>query len=188
MVFIDKMQDITSVMDEGGLVLMPTDASWSIAGDAYSEFALEKILNLKKDLSKYPITLLVNSLEMFKYYFPYLHPRIETLLSLHERPLTLILPVASSNVPNHLKTLHSSVAIRLSYDNFCNTIIDLINGPLIITAARSSMNFPTSFSEISTSIIEKMDYVCRHKIEQSGFYPEVVAQYNDLGELEFLRE
>jgi L-threonylcarbamoyladenylate synthase len=188
MVFIDKVHNITKVMDHGGMVLLPTDASWCIAGDARNKIVLKHILNLKQGLSDFPVTLMVNSMDMFKLYFPRLHPRIETLLSFLERPLTLVIPVENSLIPNHLKQLYPSIAVRLSHDLFCNTIIDMIGGPLLISVARNSMRFPRSFAEISTAIIEKMDYVCKHRFNQSGFYPEVVARYNELGDLEFLRE
>jgi L-threonylcarbamoyladenylate synthase len=188
MVFIDRMQDITKVLDRDGLVLLPTDTSWVMAASSKSQKALSRIIDLKEKVSQHPITILVNSIEMFKYYCPRLHPRIETLLMYFDRPLTLVIPIDQCNLPEHLKSLNKTIAFRLTFDPFCDTIIDMMNSPLIISVAKLDSWYPRSFSDISSNILERMNYICKHRLNQSGFEPELVARFYDMGELELLRE
>ena len=188
MVFADKMHDIIGVLENDGVIIYPTDTIWGLGCSIFSEKALKKIQTLKGRISGDSTFLLCSSLEMLKKYVHRIHPRIETLLAYHERPLTIVYPKAK-NLPSFAMSDDGSVAIRITTDPFSKTIIELLGSPLISTSANVEGNpTPSRYEDIDPSILRGSDYVCFHN--RSAKYndtPSVVASYDRKGELIFLR-
>ena len=84
------LDPVLSTLENGGLILYPTDTIWGIGCDATNTEAVEKLIELKQYSGKKPFFLLVSSLQMLKRYVEQVHPRVETLLAFHERPLTIM--------------------------------------------------------------------------------------------------
>jgi len=188
MLFDDKLSDIIRTLENDGVLLHPTDTVWGLAGSVFSEKAIEKIYALKKRDRSQPLLLLVDSLQMLKKYVPHIHPRIETLLHFHKKPLTVIYPEVKS-VPKFARAKDNSVAIRIIQDQYCNQIIKLLGNPMVSTSANiSGQPFPKSFAEIDPSIIEAADFVSLYRrSEKISASPSVMINYNDDGEINFLR-
>ena len=172
----------------GGIILYPTDTIWGLGCDATNEKAVLKIYKIKeRDLNK-PLICLVSSIAMLKEYTTSIHPRVETLLSYHERPLTIVYP-AAQNLPEVLTGEDGSVAIRLVQDPFCQELIDSIGKPLVSTSANlAGEPFPSKFGEISSHVIKRSDYVCKYRRnDTTPTPPSVVARYDNKGQLDFIR-
>lgn len=126
---------------------------------------------------------------MLKHFFPNIHPRIETLLYYHERPLSIVYSSIESKLPKHIINTSSTLTIRMALDPLVIKLIDLMNEPIIVSAAKTDATyFPTSFDGIDAHIIRNMSYICQHRSDENGFEPEVIVSCNYQGELEFLRE
>ena len=169
--------------------LYPTDTIWGIGCDACNPTAIERIYNLKKRDRSKPFVLLVDSVEMLKKYVDQVPPRMETLMAFHTRPLTVIYN-KGYNLPANAMAKEGSVAIRIVQDAFCKQLIHSFNRPLIASSANiSNAPFPSTFGEISSEIIQGVDYVFQHrrddKVQQE---PSVIVKYNDKGDLVFIRE
>ena len=185
----DRLEDILAVLEAGGLILYPTDTIWGVGCDATNEKAVEKVYELKKRDRSKPCVLLVDSLEMVKQYTKSIHPRVENLLAYHVRPLTVVYPEAK-NLPQIAYDRSGSVAIRIALSGFCQKIIRAFGKPLISTSANiSGEPFPSHFGEISSAIIQGVDYVVKtHQHDKVQGEPSVIVRVDDNGELEFLRE
>lgn len=186
---LDDIEHVAQIMTKGGVILYPTDTIWGIGCNAFDERAVEKIYEIKhRDRSK-PLILLVDSVPMLKSCVSHIHPRIETLLVHHTRPLTIIYD-HPSGIPEYLLAPTKTIAIRVVKDHFCKLLIKSMGRPLVSTSANvQGEPFPAHFGEISSQIIEKMDYVVKYRQDDKRpSEPSVVATYNKKGELEFLRE
>ena len=185
----DNLQDITNVLERGGTILYPTDTIWGIGCDATNEEAVKKIFTLKKRSLSKPFVLLVDSIEMLQNYIVHLHPRIETLMLYHVRPLTVVYE-EGKNLPDISISADRSVAIRVVQDNFCKEIIGKFGKPLIATSANvSDQPFPSNFGGISSDIIIGVDYVCKWKQDSKmQNEPSVIVRLGDKEELDFIRE
>ena len=185
----DKMDDLISVLKNGGLILYPTDTIWGIGCDATNPVAIRRVFKLKKRSLSAPFVILVDSVEMLKKYVRHVHPRIETLLAYHTRPLTLIFeePI---NLPEVLVSSDNRIAVRIAQDDFCKELIAAFDAPLV--AATANLNeepIPANFGEISSEIISGVDYVAKLKRhEKSTGELAVAVKVNDEGEMEFIRE
>ncbi|MBK8500766.1 MAG: Sua5/YciO/YrdC/YwlC family protein [Saprospiraceae bacterium] len=87
---MSELDHIVRVLKGGGTILYPTDTIWSIGCDATNPKAVEKIFQLKNLAEEKPIVVMVGGLDMLHHYVSEVHPRIETLIFYHQRPLTVI--------------------------------------------------------------------------------------------------
>ena len=185
---LDILEEALEVVENGGVILYPTDTIWGLGCDPFDTDAVKKIFDLKNRDSEKAFILLVNSVDMLKQYVAKLHPRIETLLAYHTRPLSIIYdnPI---NLPESIIAKDGTIGIRVTQDSFCKHFIDRLGKPLVSTSANiSGQPFPPNFSAISSEIIEGVDYVVAlRQNEDKEVQPSVVASINKQGELEFLR-
>ncbi len=179
---------VNGILD-GDIFLFPTDTIWSIGCDATNPVAMQRIYNLKRRVPSKPYILLVSSIEMIKEYVHQVHPRIETLLLHHTRPLTVVYPNAT-NLPPSCMTTDGSVAIRVVQNDFCRQLIDAVGRPLVATSASiSGQPFPRNFGEISSEILRGMDQVVKLRQDEKQLHaPSVMITMDQKGEIVFLRE
>ena len=179
---------IVGKLENGGLILYPTDTIWGIGCDATNAEAVERVFELKKRERANPFILLVSSIDMVKNYVEFVHPRVETLLAFHDRPLTIVYDQAV-NLPQNVMAPNGSIGIRIVKDDFCRQLIEQFGRPIISTSANiSDQPFPNHFGEISSTVIIGVDHVVKHRrMDKEMPGPSPVARIGADSELEFLR-
>ena len=184
----DNLEDIINLLDEGKVILYPTDTVWSLGCDAYNEAAIRRIHEIKQRPFDKPLTLIVSSIEMLQAHIQGMHPKIETLLAYHERPLTVIYE-RGKRLPELLSFDNGGVAIRITRDPFCAKLIEAFGRPIIATSANLfKEEFPIHFGHISSDIITKADYIVRHRTDdKTAGEPSVMIKMSKKSELIFLR-
>lgn len=187
------LEDAASILQNEGLVLLPTDTLWSIACLADDPVAIERMRRIIPPNKVQPYEVLFNSLDMLKRYSPRLHPRLETLLVYHSRPLS-ILTDAVEGLNHPLITAHGQMSARIANDSYCRNLIRLVKKPLLITSAHFPKSpYPSHFGRVRSDIIEGVDYVAKYRIKYSRLNinqekPTVLVKINAQKEFEFLRE
>lgn len=153
------------MLQNGGVVLYPTDTVWGLGCDATNEGAVKKIYQIKKrDDSKALIVLAASEREVLKHtasvdlaLFDYLN---ETT-----RPTTVIYENAIGFAEN-LVAGDGSIAIRIVKDNFCRALIKRLGRPLVSTSANiSGEPAPASFKSIANTIKKAVDYTVQYRQE-----------------------
>ena len=169
--------------------MLPTDTVWSIACNSTDPVAIHRLRRLKEEYNPYDLELLVHSINMLKQYATRLHPRLETLLLYHARPLTIVTE-QTQQLPVPITSEEGSVAIRLTRDLYCKAIIETLGVPLLTASANCSGHpVPNHFGSIRSDIIEGVDYVSKHRREDlSNGQLAVMVQLSEKDELLFLRE
>ncbi len=185
----DIIENSYKTLRSGGVLLYPTDTIWGIGADIRNEAACHQVYHIKKREHSQPLIYLVSSIEMLKEYTVDLHPRIETLLFYHNKPLTLI-HRAAHNVPGWAKSKEGTIAFRVSTDGFCKRIIERLGRPISSTSANiSGAPFPVNYEDISEEIIQTVDGIANPYPKKKGrLLPSVLARYDDEGQLIVLRE
>ncbi|MFZ1677398.1 MAG: L-threonylcarbamoyladenylate synthase, partial [Saprospiraceae bacterium] len=146
------------ILKQGGVLLYPADTIWGIGCDASIQSAVEKVNDIKGRESQKPLIILVSDLEQLYSVVTSVHPRIDTLLHFHERPLTVIYPQAKKEYL-HLAAKDGSLGVRLVKSGFCHDLIVAYQRPLVSTSAnRSGELSPSKFGSISSQIISLVDY------------------------------
>jgi L-threonylcarbamoyladenylate synthase len=186
----EKFDEILAVLRRGGIILYPTDTTWGIGCDATNEDAVQQLIQIKTEKPEKGYILLVDSIDMLKKHVSDVHPRVQTLLAYHVRPLTIIYEEGIGIAPN-VHAADGSVAVRIVQDAFCRELIRQFGKPIVKTSASiTGEKYPTHYGEIKSDILEKVDMVVRLKQDsKERGERSIIARFNpDADELDFLRE
>jgi L-threonylcarbamoyladenylate synthase len=182
------IQQAISVLDKGGVILYPADTIWGIGCDAMQPAAIRRVYEIKGRSYAKPLILLVADFDQLYRVVSGVHPRVDTLLQLHERPLTVIYPQTSEPFC-HLAAVDGSIAVRIVKSGFCHELLTEFGGPLVSTSAnQAGIPSPSDFGSISSDMIREVDYTLPAFTERGiTGNPSVIARYDDNGELDFIR-
>ena len=125
---------------------------------------------------------------MFKRYVDHLHPRIETLLVYHKRPLDLLFK-PNQAIPTHIKTSIDKIPIRYTHHPFCQELITLLGRPILSMELLNEQQNPiTQYTQIPTEL-KNQCYYSPFKVsrEESSMLSSVLAEFNEEGELNIIR-
>lgn len=183
------LEPIVNSLQNGGLILFPTDTIWGIGCDATNPAAVNRLRQLRALPPERPLTVLAQSIEQLKNYVVFIHPRVETLLQFHVRPLTIIYDQAK-NLPEQAAATDGSIAFRIPKDNFCLELLEEFGKPIVATAACiGPAPHPGHFGEISSAVIESIDLVVKYRqMDKDMSEPSVIARIGEDEELIFIRE
>jgi L-threonylcarbamoyladenylate synthase len=183
------LEPVISTLENGGLILYPTDTIWCIGCDATNAGAVRRVRNLRRCEPAEPFVLLAASIEMLKKHVRFIHPRVDTLLLFHTRPLTVVYEDGIHLPPEALGP-DGSVAFHIPQDDFCKQLLEAFGKPIAAEPANQcNTPYPRHFGEISSAIIEGIDFVVKHRqMEKEMGEPAVIARMSDDEELVFLRE
>lgn len=184
-----NLNKISETLAGGGTILYPTDTIWGIGCDATNQKAVQKIIDIKNRKNHNGFIVFVDSIEMLKEYVEDVHPRIETLMAFHTKPMTVIYERAI-HLPSNVTATDGSIAIRIPQDVFCQELVRHFGKPIVSTSANISTEaFPVNFGTISSEIIEKIDHVVKHRqYEKTINQPSVLIKLNKKAEMIFVRE
>ncbi|MBK8245244.1 MAG: L-threonylcarbamoyladenylate synthase [Saprospiraceae bacterium] len=184
----NEVTEIAKLLLDDKVILYPTDTVWGMGCLVNNVAGIDRITQLKNRTPDKSFIILVNSVQMLKHYVVGIHPRIETLLSYHSQPLTIIYPKAK-NLPHNVIVQDGSIAIRICGDPFCNQLIGQVNQAIISTSAnKTGEPTPLNFNQISEDVKSSVDYIVKYGQSNSELRePSVIARYDKDGELIFIR-
>lgn len=184
------IQGALQALESGGIVLFPTDTLWSLGCDAFNPAAIRRLLYLTHMNDASGAEVLTHSLDAAKEIVEHLHPRLETLLHFHQRPLTILVDRAR-RLPAEATGPDGEVAIRIVHDPFVRSLLQSFGRPVFSAfAGVAGKPYPPSFGSISSEIIQGCNHVVRYRqMERSFSEPSVMVRLCEITEeLVFLRE
>ena len=175
-------------LKDGKVLLYPSDTIWGLGCSTDFPEALDRLYEIKQRPGSKAAILLVDSIDMLKKYIDYIHPRVETLMGFHKRPLTVIYKHAK-NLDPRFTAQDGSIAIRVCEDLFCKALIQEIKGPLVSTSANfNGIDAPAHFGEIDPLLIQQVGYVVKYRQDDtSKNQVSSIIRFDPEGELEFIR-
>lgn len=177
------------VIKRDGVLLYPTDTIWGIGCDATNVKAISKVYRIKQRLESKALIILLNSVESLEKYVNKVPLIALDLIEKIDKPLTVIYPRAK-NLPQNLLSEDGSIAIRITKNEFCSKLIQLMETPLVSTSANiSGETSPILFNQISSHIISKVDYVVNYsRTEISETKASTIIRFINDFEFEVVRE
>ncbi|MGI4750008.1 MAG: L-threonylcarbamoyladenylate synthase [Janthinobacterium lividum] len=184
----EEVAKALKVLQDGGIILYPTDTIWGIGCDASNTEAVQKIYRLKqRDESKSMIILLDNDNKIASYVSEVPDIAYE-LIEFAENPLTLILSGAR-NISPSLINADGSIGIRVAKHPFCEQLIQRLRKPLVSSSANiSGQPSPKNFMNIAAEIIDGVDYVV--DLEQHNVHEKkqsTIMKLEPSGRFNFIR-
>ncbi len=159
--FEADVQKCVQTMQQDGVILYPTDTIWGLGCEADNEKAIEKIYQIKKrDKVKSFVILMTDVKQLLKYLAnPMLG--LEEIIQQYSEPTTIIYENAIL-LPDILMGENNSIAVRITKDPFCRSLIKRIKKPIVSTSANfSGEPSATCFQHIHSDILVAADYVVR---------------------------
>jgi len=184
----DEVAKAFKILQEGGIILYPTDTIWGIGCDATNTEAVQKIYSLKQRDETKSMVILLDTENKLESYVSEVNPLAYDLIEYAENPLTLVMPGAK-NISPALIAADGSIAIRVTSNQFCQQLIQRLRKPLVSTSANiSGKPSPQYFSQIDQEIIDGVDYVVdidQHSKEIKN--PSTIMKLAPDGRFEFIR-
>ncbi|MCQ6960959.1 L-threonylcarbamoyladenylate synthase [Mucilaginibacter aquariorum] len=184
----DEVNKALKIVQDGGIILYPTDTIWGIGCDATNTDAVKKIYELKQREESKSMIILVDVDNKLQSYINEVPDIAYELIEYSENPLTLVMPGAK-NISPALIAEDGSVGIRVTSHPFCQQLIQRLRKPLVSTSANiSGQASPEYFSKIDQDIIDGVDYVVdidQHSTEIKK--PSTIMRLAPNGGFEFIR-
>src|ERR1700759_5840993 len=155
----DEVAKALKVIQDGDIILYPTDTIWGIGCDAKNTEAVKKIYALKQRDEAKSMIILLDSVAKLASYVTEVPDVAYDLIEYNENPLTLVMPGARNISPAIINT-DGSIGIRIVKNHFCEQLIQRLKTPLVSTSANiSGSPSPAYFSQVDEAIINGVDYV-----------------------------
>ena len=150
-------------MAAGGIILYPTDTIWGIGCDATNEKAVQRVYELKRRTDNKAMLVLMDSEAKLDRYVSDVPDIAWDLISVSDKPLTIIYSSAK-NLATNLLGADGSVGIRITNEEFSKKLCERFRKPLVSTSANvSGEPSPANFSEVSEVIKEGVDYIVSYR-------------------------
>ena len=175
--FQADIETCLEVLNQGGIILYPTDTVWGLGCDATNEHAIKKIFALKKRSEAKSMIVLVENEEAVSNYTDAALMPVHIYLRENKDPVTVIYPKAK-NISSSIISNDGSVGIRVPKDSFCLNLLSKLKKPIVSTSANiSGKHTPLSFSEIEEEIKKGVDYIVsyRQKEIDKGKPSQIIA-------------
>src|SRR6185312_11965506 len=106
----DEVARALKIVQEGGIILYPTDTIWGIGCDATNTGAIQRIYKLKQRDEAKSMIILLDSENKLESYIRGVNPLAYDLIEYADNPLTLVMPGAK-NISPALMAADGSVGI-----------------------------------------------------------------------------
>jgi L-threonylcarbamoyladenylate synthase len=162
-----EIKKCVKLLEEGKVILYPTDTIWGLGCDATNPNAINKIFQIKQRHERKSLIILLDNENKLPLYVSKIPLIAWDLLAHTYRPTTYIYPTAK-NLPEQLIPADGTIAIRIVKNRFCQKLIQQFGKPIISTSANlSEMPSPQSFQEISNEIMDHVDYIVPEKYDEA---------------------
>jgi len=150
----DDIEKAKKAIENGGLVIFPTETAYGIAADATNPFAVEKVFAAKQRPKSKGLTTIVDSLETAEEYGDLSENEKKIIEEFMPGPITLVARKKQGLPP----TLNEDFVFRVSSGKIASKLSEV--GPITATSANiSGESTSYSIEDISQELLEEVDYV-----------------------------
>ena len=152
------VKQAVEILNDGGVILYPTDTIWGIGCDANNPSAIAKIYEIKNRENKKPLIILIDDKNLLLNYVKSVPKIAEKMIDMNQVPTTIIYddPI---NLPKIL-TYKNTIGIRVIKSHPINMLLNKFKKPLTSTSAnQANHKSPVSFKTIDEHIKNQVDYI-----------------------------
>ncbi|RGV55621.1 L-threonylcarbamoyladenylate synthase [Bacteroides intestinalis] len=186
---IEDIKKACQVMNEGGVILYPTDTIWGIGCDATNEEAVRRVYQIKQRSDSKAMLVLVDSPVKVDFYVQDVPEVAWDLIEVADKPLTIIYSGAR-NLASNLIAEDGSVGIRVTNEEFSKRLCQQFRKAIVSTSANiSGQPSPANYSEITEELKSMVDYVVGYRQEEIGHpKPSSIIKLDKGGVIKIIRE
>lgn len=185
----EDIKKACEVLKKGGVILYPTDTIWGIGCDATNEEAVQRIYGLKQRDDSKSMLVLLDSPAKLQTYVKDVPDIAWDLIELTDKPLTIIYDGAK-NLAANLIAEDGSIGIRVTAEAFSMELCRQFRKPIVSTSANiSGEAYPATFSQISQTIKEGVDYIVEYRQKEQGkAQPSGIIKLERNGTIKIIRK
>ncbi|HQK40575.1 MAG TPA: L-threonylcarbamoyladenylate synthase [Flavobacterium alvei] len=184
----EEIHKAFEIIQQGGIILYPTDTVWGIGCDATNAEAVAKIYKLKQRDDSKSMICLMNGEKMMYNVFKDIPEVAWQIIDLSEKPTTLILD-NPRNVAANLIATDKTLGIRIVKEPFCFKLMEKMRKPLVSTSANiSGQPTPIAFKDISPEIIKGVDYVVNLYQDKINGKPSTIIKLTSDSQVKVIRK
>lgn len=151
---------IVQIINNGGLVILPTDTVYGIMGDALNKEAISKVNKAKKRGQNKLLILLVDSIEMARKYTKDINKLEAFLFEKYSKYSLTIELQKSDKLPKEYNPDVTYVGIRIPHNDDLIKIIKMLGRPIFSTSANiSGQPIVTDISMLDSDLKSYIDYI-----------------------------
>ncbi len=186
--WIEDIKKACQVMQEGGVILYPTDTIWGIGCDATNEEAVRRVYEIKHRADSKAMLVLVDTAVKVDYYVQDVPAVAWDLIDVADKPLTIIYSGARNLAPNLLAE-DGSVGIRVTGEEFSKALCFRFRKAIVSTSANvSGRPSPRTFAEIDEEIKQAVDYIVEARRDETTLArPSSIIKLGQGGEVKIIR-
>ncbi len=176
-------------MEQGGIILYPTDTVWGIGCDATNEAAVKRVYELKQRVDSKAMLVLVDRDVKVDFYVSDVPEIAWQLIEVSDKPLTIIYPHAR-NLAQNLLANDGSVGIRVTQEPFSKKLCERFRKAIVSTSANiSGQPGAANFQQISEDIKQGVDYIVQYRQDDTATpAPSSIIKLNEDGTIQILRK
>ena len=185
----EDIREACKILQQGGIILYPTDTIWGIGCDATCEEAVKRVYDLKQRADHKAMLVLIDSPAKLNNYISDIPDIAWDLIDVADKPLTIIYPNAK-NLATNLLGDDKSIGIRVTQEYFSQKLCERFRKPLVSTSANiSGLPSPGSFCEIAETVKSDVDYIVRYRQNETiQCKPSGIIKVGDGGTIQVIRE
>ncbi len=184
-----EIQKIVRLLNEGAIILYPTDSIWGLGCDALNEKAVQRLFKMKQRMEDKSVIVLIDETNRLFNFVESSKPEMLNLLKNTSLPQTVVFPQVK-NLPKGVVNQNGSGAFRIPKHAFCLRLLKEFKKPLVSTSAnRSGEKTPFYFDDISLEIKKDVDYIVPSFFEGNMTHkPSQIVIVLPTGEIQFIRK
>lgn len=184
----EELNKTLNILEQGGVIVYPTDTIWGIGCDATNVEAIKKIYKLKQREESKSMISLVCDVEMLSNYVQDIPTESHSIIENSIKPTTIIYDNPVNVAPNIIAD-DNTLAIRIINEGFAHELIKMFNKPIVSTSANiSGQPSPKSFKEIDQQILKGVEYVVNLPHLNKDSQASAIVKITNDGTVKYIRE
>ena len=157
----EKINLASTMLDQGGLVAIPTDTVYGLAADALEKYAVARIFEIKGRPKNKPLIVFAPELLTAKKLSPFSPLAIRLATKFWPGALTLVLPrYKECPLPAIVTAGYDSLGIRIPNNPVALALLKTLHQPIVVTSAnRSGAPDPVTAMEVSEALCDDVDLI-----------------------------
>lgn len=155
-----QIKEVSEVLENGGLVVLPTDTVYTICCSLENKKGLKKLCDIKE--GKHHFSILLNDLSNISTYTGNFDRSVFKLLNRYlPGPYTFILP-ASQKIAKAFGTKKKTVGIRIPNNDIVRQIIEYLGHPLACTSVNDEdeiLEYTSDPNEIAANMEDVVELI-----------------------------
>jgi len=182
-----ELVDVITVLEEGGIVIFPTDTVYGIACNCFQEETIKKLYQIKNRPNYKPINVLTDNIEKIKLITKNMSEKEKELIDKYMPGALTVIMEKKDNIPDVLTAGLETIGVRIPKNDIALSILEKFDYPLAVTSVNiSGQKDGTAVEDFIDEFEDKVDIIIDGGKSEIGI-PSTIVKVNE-DEIEIVRK